>query len=96
MLRTPLYLYLDVLFFLQCTFSYSPSSRCHTNIGSEKYVITFAREKLFGLVGRDQKSMRGIQQQALSGRTREPHPYHPWDFFAVSVPSSLSTQKSRV
>lgn len=44
-------------------------------------MITFAREKLFGLVGRDQKSIRGIQQQALSGRTGKPHPYHPRDFF---------------
>jgi len=82
MLRTPLYLSLDVLLLLHCTFRYSLSSRyCHTNSGSENYVITFARGKLFGLVGTDQKSIRGIEQQALSGRTRMPHPYHPRDFF---------------
>jgi len=45
MLLTPLYLSLDILLLLQCTFRYSPSSRyCHTNSGSEKYVIIFATE----------------------------------------------------
>jgi len=81
-LRTPLYLSLDVLLLLQCTLPYSPSPRSsHTSVGSENNAITFFREKLFGLIDRDQKSMRGIQQQALIERTRKPHPYHPWDLF---------------
>ena len=75
-------------------------SRCSASppvhfIGSEKYVVTFARGKLFELLGRDQKSMRGIQQQALSGRTRKHHPCHLWHFFAFLEPSSVSMQKSR-
>jgi hypothetical protein len=82
MLRTPLYLSLDALLLFQCTLPYSPSpSSFHTSVVSENNVVTFFREKLFGLVGRDQKSIRGIQQQALSGGTRKPHPYHLWDFF---------------
>lgn len=51
-IRTLLYLGLDVLLALQCTFPYSPSPRSfHINVGNEKYVITFATKKLFGLVG---------------------------------------------
>lgn len=81
-LRIPLYLGLDVPLLFQCTFPYSHLPRSfHTNVASEKNMITFFRETLFGMISRDLKSIRGIQQQALSRRTRKPHPYQPWDFF---------------